>query len=486
MAAVVAVVLVILHLTISDIMAGCPYQDCTCRDEYIECQNLKFDNMPPLTPDFVNTYTVLRIQNNRITSITDNSIPAGLTEIDFGNNPISDIATGAFNKSASTLQVLSLTNTQLTEIPDAFLSLTKLTRLTIKNSPLQNWRLDILTHIGASLRELTLNNVGLTSWPGWLAHFPSLTVLSLSNSLLNPIPDTAFNLLAASLQKLTITSAHLTSIPKALTVLSNLTSLDLSNNSITEVENLPLLSQLESLSLGFNNISDVYKLVYELSPHAVTLTYLYLHFNRLPIIPRLGHMTALEVIHLGNNHITDSTSDLLPSEVFSLQLSNNNLKSIPHAVSQLPKLRQLFISGNSIQEIHLSDLPVQLSHLDIQNNALQKIQDHIFPEHSSLRTLLLSGNPIATVSDSAFKSLSELDSLAMRNTSLTRVPAALSDLANLNTLDLSQNPGLVCTCQEAGLLTWFQARPNMAVLGSCGDDNVRDFFTNLAPQCSKQ
>ncbi|CAG5119079.1 unnamed protein product [Candidula unifasciata] len=472
-------------LTVSLTMGDCPYQECVCRNKDIKCQNQGLDKMPPLIAGSVNTYQVLMIQNNRITSIPDKSIPSGLTEIDFGNNPISDIAPSAFNNSGSTLETLSFTNTRLTQIPDAFLSLTKLTSLTIKNSPLQNWNLDVLKHIGASLRELTLNNVGLRSWPAWIANFPSLTDLSLSNSQLTPIPDTAFNMLTSSLKRLTIVSANLTSIPRALTVLSNLVSLDLSNNSITEVENLPSQSKLESLSLGFNNVSDGPKLVNELSPHAASLTYLYLHFNQLLVIPQLDHMTSLLIIHLDNNKISDPASGLLPSKVINLQLSANNFQAIPNVVRQLNKLTSLFISDNSIQEIRLIDLPVQLSHLDIQNNAVKTLQDNTFPANSSLRTLYLSRNPLASISNSAFKNLSGLDTLTLGNTNLTRVPTALSDLASLNTLDLSQNPRLICTCQEAGLVAWFQARPNLNVLGTCGDDSVHDFFTNLATQCRR-
>ncbi|XP_019639635.1 PREDICTED: leucine-rich repeat-containing protein 15-like [Branchiostoma belcheri] len=144
---------------------------------------------------------------------------------------------------------------------------------------------------------------------------------------------------------------------------SNLTSLaylDLDNNYISS---LPAgvfshLTRLRWLSLSDNHIADLLDGVFSI---LTSLEYLDLSNNKISSLPAgvFSHLTRLWRLDLSDNHIAD-----LPDGVFSiltsLNLSNNNISSLPADIKHLSTQTSLYITGNpwrcdcSLQDIMIS------------------------------------------------------------------------------------------------------------------------------------
>jgi len=257
---------------------------------------------------------------------------------------------------------------RLTELPD---SLVKLTRL----------------------QSLDLSNNGLTTLPEWLGQLTELLSLQVANNQLTTLPDSLGQL--TQLRSLAAYNNWLTTMPQSLGQLTQLQSLDLSDNRLTTVPG----------SLG----------------HLISLQELVLLENQLTSMPEsLVELTKLRRLVLGGNRLGRIPEVVMElSQLKALYITKNQLKVLPEWIRELRLLEVLSIAQNEI-----NNLPDSLGDL------------------TNLRELYLGspdgGNPLGRLSPS-IRQLKKLSLLYAFRCELDALPDWMGDLVNLETLLLDSN-----------------------------------------------
>lgn len=131
---------------------------------------------------------------------------------------------------------------------------------------------------------------------------------------------------------------------------------------------------------------------------------------------------------------------LIPSKNISkLDLSNQNLKSIPKEVFALKNLKTLDLSNNNISIIPSDIIKLKrLEILDASNNKISNFYAKICAL-SKLRVLNLNNNSIKTIPKQII-GLSRLKVFSIANNKLNDLPQEIGQLNSLEKLNLSKNP----------------------------------------------
>ncbi|MDZ8109997.1 MAG: COR domain-containing protein [Nostoc sp. DedQUE12a] len=140
----------------------------------------------------------------------------------------------------------------------------------------------------------------------------------------------------------------------------------------------------------------------------------------------------------------------------TLDLSNNQLSSLPPEICQLSSLKTLDLSNNQ-----LSSLPPEicqlssLETLDLNNNQLSSLPPEIC-QLSSLTELYLDNNQLSSLPPE-FSQLSSLTRLDLDNNQLSSLPPEICQLSSLETLYLQDNqlsslPPEICQLSSLTLL----------------------------------
>ncbi|XP_063596862.1 leucine-rich repeat-containing G-protein coupled receptor 5-like isoform X2 [Penaeus indicus] len=204
------------------------------------------------------------------------------------------------------------------------------------------------------------------------------------------------------------------------------------------------------------------------------------------IEPRKGVRMECTEAGLSSVPVVEALGDLDPAAVTSMDLSNNNLTSVPdHAFAAYPSLQYLRLSGNRIssvspkafqgvklQNLYLDNnqlvglvagsLPETLAELSLEDNffitippAVSLIRDlqmlnlarnkvtHLrngdFLGNDKLLSLSLHQNQIVEVDDEAFTPLTSLQVLDLTENQLRLIPPAILSLSQLRRLHLGNN-----------------------------------------------
>lgn len=131
--------------------------------------------------------------------------------------------------------------------------------------------------------------------------------------------------------------------------------------------------------------------------------------------------------------------------VFHVDFAGNNIKEIKSdAFANLPRLRYLNLSSNCISVIEnrgfkVSDAGNVLETLDLSNNSLTNLYEHIFYPLINLKYLYLQSNLIHFIDDSAFLYTKNVVILHLENNLISSLNMTLIHLKALTDLDLSHN-----------------------------------------------
>ncbi|CAG5114937.1 unnamed protein product [Candidula unifasciata] len=459
----------------------CTYQACFCEGTQIICQDRGLSAIPPIVgtgPD----NPELMFDTNNIMAIQAGSLPKHLKRFTAFDNPLTTIDSSAFVDSESTLEVLQLSNFRFTRFPDAFMNLTHLKYITMYDANILDWNAKVMKNIGPGVLSLDLQNMGIVAWPDWIQFFRSLITLSLDDGGIDSLPDNALDMLANSLTTLSMNNNSLTAIPKAVSRLKALQILTLYHNKIIDIAWLPHSSNITSLGLSYNRLFNATQLSLSLRPLAGSLNQINLVGNRFTEIPDLSFLKHVSGLDFSYNQLSDSQAGPLPSNIFNLNLEYNYLRRIPGVFSKLPTVMELMMTTNVVTEIQASDFSPWIATVDLSFNKIMELTDTSFPQNSTITTLNLNNNPIATISQNVFNNLLRLGELNMKNTKIARLPVALSVLTNVNFFEVDGSPYLVCTCMEKSLAQWILSRPNMPD-GYCGLSTIRNFYFTLSQYC---
>jgi Leucine-rich repeat (LRR) protein/GTPase SAR1 family protein len=121
-----------------------------------------------------------------------------------------------------------------------------------------------------------------------------------------------------------------------------------------------------------------------------------------------------------------------------LDLSGNELTSLPEAIAALTQLQELDLSHNQLTAVPEAIAALtQLQTLDLSYNQLTAVPEAI-ADLTQLQVLDLSGNELTSLPE-AIAALTQLQELDLSHNQLTAVPEAIADLTQLQSLDLSGN-----------------------------------------------
>ena len=146
-----------------------------------------------------------------------------------------------------------------------------------------------------------------------------------------------------------------------------------------------------------------------------------------------------------STHIKIACSlDIFPSELYTLEdslevldLTDNNLSSLPDDFYRFKKLKRLFLSNNQFNHVPkvLAKLPV-LSMIGIRNNNIEIFEENSLP--LSTRWLILTDNNLQAIPES-IGDLSLLQKFMISGNQLTFLPSSISNCKNLELLRISAN-----------------------------------------------
>lgn len=237
--------------------------------------------------------------------------------------------------------VLDLSNLGLSQLPERFSKIPKLTELDLSGNRFTGLPLELLGHdaltrlnlSGNPLRELSpeigklggltrldINHTSLSSLPAEIGMLARLARLYLEDNQLVSLPDEVSNL--ANLSRLYLAGNSIDALPKCLAGLEKLTRLDLSRNRLSEV----------SVEIG--------RLLY--------LTVLELSHNPIvSIAAEIGLLEKLTVLHLSHTKLNE-----LPPEIGNLanltelDLRSNPLAMLPESLRNAARLERLYLHDN--------------------------------------------------------------------------------------------------------------------------------------------
>ncbi|KAL5021613.1 hypothetical protein ScPMuIL_000768 [Solemya velum] len=318
----------------------------------------------------------LVLTNSFVQQIADNTFTklGNLKELDLSHNNIESIKNNAFNGLQS-LQVLDLSNNRLSGITDIFTGLNNIQTLDLSYNQIANLP-DGCFHSQTRLRSLTLDGNRLNSLRGYAFQgLSNLQILSLKKCGMRTIANDLFSIIR-NIKKMDISENSLTDIPnnQEFRNLHSLKELYLQKNQISN-----LISQqfsgmsLEILDLSGNQIRQL-------------LSDTFQYFNARSLDLSTNQLQRIE---------TNAFRPMAP-QLETLNLAQNGLGNIPAGVFEgLYQLSSLNLSTCRLQSLEsdpFRSLPV-LRELDISNNYLTSLTEHVVLIFSHLRLLRLHNNP---------------------------------------------------------------------------------------------
>ncbi len=265
--------------------------------------------------------------------------------------------------------------------------------------------------------------------------------LDLSNGQLTQIPDEVFEL--THLHKLDLSYNNIQDIPSQISRLINLKSLDLiGNEELTDIhQELVKLPSLIFLRLTWKVkiiIPEWFSQIKQLGLHLIDKTQ-----SRSVYIETIPDtIINLENLVFFKIWLKLSSQDWLPwlktLDKLELDLSDNQLSTLPESITNLSNLTGLDLSDNQLSTLPESITNFSnLTELNLRYNQLSTLPESI-NNISNLTELNLSYNQLSTLPES-ITNLSNLTGLDLSSNQLSTLPESITNLSNLTELDLSYN-----------------------------------------------
>lgn len=355
------------------------------------------------------------------------------------------------------LEVLDLTNNQLTTFPKAVENLHQLSTLLLSANTLEELpdnvcqlnslktldvaynNLKTIPEAISKLRQLTTLNLSfneLDEMPKPLCELKRLTTLNVRFNPIKRVPKEIVNL--RELSTLVVADTMLRELPSFVCQLKGLSNLDVSNNGMSSLPaNVSNPRHLSKINLGGNRLQELPQSIFLLK----NLTTLDVSWNQLKKIPKnIASLQQLTTLRLEGNKLFELPEAIGNLELLTiLDVSNNHLVSLPaRAMSRLNRLKVLLLRYNMLYVLPNSIYRLKsLSTLDAGYNEISDLSNGI-AELKGLTTLQLPGNALIELPEAVFQ-LRKLTTLDVSKNCLTTISGHIEDLAQLKTLNLAGN-----------------------------------------------
>ncbi|TYZ68351.1 hypothetical protein PybrP1_012569 [[Pythium] brassicae (nom. inval.)] len=355
---------------------------------------------------------------------------ATLTALNASNNRIQSFSPKLWKLRA--LRRLDLSHNRLAELPyvEGDLKLLRETR---------EWQVGV--GLLTELRSLMLNHNMLRELPRSIDRCAALEFLNVSNNNIGVLSDEIGDL--ESLQCLYLHKNALAALPDSLGGLRRLEILELKDNVLASVpESAGNLQSLQQLGLARNQLrhlpealgalSRLSRLELDGNPNLVALG---AFFRRLPGV-RVFSANACGLVRF------ETLEFLLESPVRALQASRNTLAAFPVLLAQSmmkDTLEELVLHSNALAHfpLEVARCCVELRTLDVSDNQLRSLPPEI-GRLENLETLLLGRNALEELPDE-LALLAQLRELRCDHNRLRALPLGLGRLAQLAHVDVSFN-----------------------------------------------
>ncbi|XP_019619402.1 PREDICTED: leucine-rich repeat and immunoglobulin-like domain-containing nogo receptor-interacting protein 1 [Branchiostoma belcheri] len=444
---------------------ACP-SVCRCFADVpsVHCNRPTLDHIPQGIP---NTTTTLQMKGTRLVSVRQGDLSGLplLRTLYLYDNQVHTIQVGAFDNNPN-IQSLAVSNNNISEVsPGVFRGLN-------------------------SLRELDMRANKITSIPaGVFNGLPSLRVVRLLGNRVKTMSVGAFSNLSATI----LYSLESNRIERIANGVfggpQGATTMMLNNNNISLIEPGALSSfvRMTRLWINGNRISTLQGVFTGLRE----MTQIYAQYNSISALTEedFSGLTKLRELSLNKNKISTIAGRVFGdlSSLQTLYLADNEISDIGNDTFYgLFNLRYLYMSGNKLETVAGGNIWPNVSKSEwiySSANKLTTVPREALANMSSLRSLVLSDNPIVYVGPdafgpqltevklqntklriidgAAFNSSPQVNRLTLSNNHLQYLPETvfqpLTYYGDHETLDLAGNPW-VCDCQLAGYYAWLKTK----------------------------
>ncbi|XP_033645709.1 toll-like receptor 6 isoform X2 [Asterias rubens] len=340
----------------------------------IELGNSAFATVPALR--------YLDISHNIIEELNNGTFQncSNLLKLDASFNRIREVRIGTFGKIPS-LQELILSNNNISSItPAALAGLRNLAELDLTNNALRHLRAYTFYGLEELISLQLDNNSVLEVEPeafsvGLFSSSSKLTWLYLRMNLLSNLTSNMFQGVPF-LKMLNLADNKIDTIgPSAFRGLRSLTALSLKGNHLWSLEERAFsgMVRLKNLDLSGNSLHRIDEGAFQ-------------------------GLRFLQDLNMEENELDETTADWLVglTSLSQLNLNRNRFARLPPFVlTNLRRLRQLFVAGNILDTFRIPELdrPVGLSRLDIADNNLQTIEGSLHGILEADSSVTMFGNP---------------------------------------------------------------------------------------------
>lgn len=298
----------------------------------------------------------------------------------------------------------------------------------------------ILTYSNLEVLDLSYNS--LTDIGTLLNKMPSLRTVNLFGNKLSTI-----RFEKSKIENMDLGNNNLTQFPVCPETITNLT---LDNNKINQIEIKQSLEKLKKLCASNNQM-----ITFNILSLLPILLILDVSYNQLTTLPALSNVVPkLRVLDITSNMFPDIPD--LPRTIIELKASYNKLRVVPDFIKSLSTVNIIDFSHNYIKTVDQSQIPTSLVHFRLQDNCLEDVS---LPSIGGIEKILcmknqlseipnvgspnlaseffLSQNCIRTIKMTSFSKL--VTKIDLTNNKLKEIPRELFALQNLAYLFLSGN-----------------------------------------------
>ncbi|XP_034349390.1 platelet glycoprotein Ib alpha chain [Arvicanthis niloticus] len=209
---------------------------------------------------------------------------------------------------------------------------------------------------------------------------------------------------------------------------------------------------------------------------------LYLGKNQLGTFSTasLEYFTHIIHLYLDKCELTSLQTNAKQLKLKTLDLSHNNLQSLPSLGQTLPALTSLTVSFNKLSSLSPGTLEglSQLEFLYLQNNDLRSLPPGLLVSTTNLRKLDLSNNKLRELPPGLLDGLESLDTLYLQGNWLRTIPKGFFGTLLLPFVFLHSNTWY-CDCDILYFRNWLQENSNNVYLWKEGVD-LRGMTPNVA------
>ncbi|CAL4131218.1 unnamed protein product [Meganyctiphanes norvegica] len=450
------------------------------------------------------TLVMLDLEKNKLDAVPKAlSVLKGLRYLYMPDNLLPNVSEDAFRSFCMTLEALSLSGNQLTDIPRSALeNCSNIAHLNLGHNYITEIFEEDFETWGLNLDTLLLmNNRIRTIPPHAFRHTPKLRELSLSFNRIIDVDTDSFIDILNTLEILEISFGfYRDDFPEdVLKPLTSLQWLALDNNNFRTITETALYSfgELRYFNMDSNRLTHIPKTLFHQNVHKnlgdIRLSYNFLerldvhtfhnleglrnividgnkikvlHFECFKMLPKLAtvilsnnEITKIEArafsdlpelseLVLYKNRLTSFSTGVFANVTntnvpLSLNISHNSIKVLNIGLTAAPFLKSLDAKNNVLTEVpinFLAEFTKSMQRLDLSNNLIKQLDSTAFGPLENLQMLIISHNEIEVIRPNAFQYLSRVQFLDLSHNHLKNLPhECFTDITQLRVLHLNKN-----------------------------------------------